>query len=75
MATRIIPCLVAAVIIAAGSHAALAQYVQPPPVYIPPPVQYTPPLQYQVPSFAQPVRPPPPPMVVVPFNAFGSTIR
>jgi hypothetical protein len=82
MASKIIPCIAAAVIAAAGSHAALAQYqpipFHPAPTYPVPSVPYTPPLQYQAPQqpyYAQPIQPPPPPMVVVPFNAFGSTIR
>jgi hypothetical protein len=74
--------LAAAVIAVGGAHAASAQMMNPyyhPTPYHPIPVQpvpYTPPLQYQVP--APPVQPyfqPNQPLVVVPFNAFGSTIR
>lgn len=83
MAARIIPCLTAAALAVAASHAALAQYptqwpqrVYPnPPVYNgPPPSQGAPQVAPWVAPF-QPMQPPPPPVTFVPFGAYGSTIR
>jgi hypothetical protein len=83
MAAKLIPYAAAAVLAVIGAQAASAQVpVVPVPnafgnFHVPPPTppvsQYQP--NYGMPAFAQPMPPPPQPMVVVPFNAFGPTIR